>query len=62
MTKFVSFRWKEDFKDSPWHEQHPAEQYLSWQSKADLMELYILGEEDKDSEAEVFIDEYNNTN
>lgn len=62
MTKFVSFRWKEEFKDSPWYKQNPAEQYLSWQTKVDMMELYILGEEDLDSEAEIFIEEYNNTN
>jgi len=62
MSKFVSFRWKDDLKDIPWYQLHPAETYLSWHSKADLMELYILGEEDKDSEAEVYIDEYHNTN
>ena len=58
----MSFRWKKEFKNSPWHEQNPAESYLSWQAKADIMELYILGEEDLDSEAEIFIDDYINTN
>lgn len=62
MTKFVTIRWKKDFLDVPWYKENPAEDYLSWQSKADLMELYILGEEEKDSEAEVIIEEYNNTN
>lgn len=58
MTKFVSFRWKKDFDNNDWHKINPAEKYLSWQTKANMMELYILGEEDLDSEAEVFIEEH----
>jgi hypothetical protein len=63
MTKLVSFRWKKDFIDQEWYKEHPADKYLDWESKAGMMELYILGEEDDlDSEAELYIHEYNNTN
>jgi hypothetical protein len=64
MTKFVSFRWKKDFIEQDWYKKHPASSYLSKDAKIDMMEAYILGETemDLDSEAELFIEEYNNTN
>lgn len=62
MTKLVGYRWKDVFQDNEWHQQNPAEKYLSWESKAQMLELLVLGEEDWDSEAEVYIFDYDNTN
>lgn len=54
-SKYVGFRWKEDFRSLPWYQANSAEIYLDWRAKANIMELFILGEEDSDSEAECFV-------
>lgn len=63
MTRLVSFRWKPDFLGQEWYKNNPANTYLSNETKMEMMEFYILGEaDDLDSEAELYIQEYNNTN
>lgn len=63
MTKLVGYRWKHDFLGIDWYKEHPADKYLDDSSKLELLELYVLGiPDDLDSEAEVYLFDYNNTN
>jgi len=46
----VYYKWKDELKDSEWHKNTIPEVYLSAQSKVSLLENYILGREELDSE------------
>lgn len=54
--KRVSFRWKAEFINDDWYQDNPADQWLNLQEKLALLENYILGIEDLDSEVEVYIE------